>query len=403
MPEFLYLAKNPRGETLSGELEIASREKAIKKLHDLNLTIIRLDPVKPRHWIWYVLEPIKPSLLVLFIRQLAVMLAAGVTLMRTLEVLNAHPGPSRFRKALRRLRTDVGSGYTLSQAMLRSPEFFSPFLIGSVRVGEASGKLVQTLDSCANYVEKEYVYGLKLKNALIYPCVLMTACAALVTFIFKFMIPSFVSLFLDLSMKLPWPTQFLLDSSQFFDHYGRAVLMTGLGPGSVLGYYFLKWARTTPGRYKLERIMLVVPWYGRQVRYRMFARYFRSFATLVASGVKISASLELLARSLDKQILMRAARAQLEAVQRGLSVTQGMKKAAIFPRHTLEMIAVAEEAGKLDDMLHRIANQFDDEMSRGLDTVSKLIEPVVLFILGSVVGFILLAAFLPIYQLASSF
>src|SRR5579883_1274732 len=153
MPEYLYVAKNANGEKLSGEIEIASREKAIKKLHDLKLTIIRLDPVKPRHWIWYVLEPIKPSLLVLFIRQLSVKLNAGITLMRTSEVLNAHPGPARFRKAVKRLGTDVASGYTLSQAMMRAPEYFSPFLIGSVRVGEASGRLVQTLDSCANYVE----------------------------------------------------------------------------------------------------------------------------------------------------------------------------------------------------------------------------------------------------------
>ncbi len=403
MPEFIFVAKNARGENASGEMEAVSREKAIRKLHDLKLTIIRLDPVKPPHWIWYVIEPIKPSLIVLFIRQLAVMLNAGVTMMRTLSVLNQHPGPARFRKALRRLMTDVGAGYSLSQAMMRSPEYFSPFLIGSVRVGEASGKLVQTLDSCANYVEKEYVYSLRLKNAMIYPTVLMTACGALMIFIFKFMVPSFVPLFLDLSMKLPWPTQLLLDGSQFFDRYAKTVLLTGIGPFSVVVYYFFKWARTTPGRYKLEWFMLSLPWYGKQVRYRMFARYFRSFATLVAAGVRISASLELLARSLDKEILMRAARAQMDAVRHGLSVTEGMKMAGIFPKITLELIAVAEEAGKLEQVLYRLANYFDEEMSHGLDAVSKLIEPVVLFILGGVVGFILLAAFLPIYQLAASF
>lgn len=403
MTEYLYVAKNASGQTVSGQIEGLTREKVIARLHGQSLTIIRLDPVRPMHWIWYFLEPIKPSLLVLFIRELSVMLNAGLPVMRTLTVLTQHPGPRRFRKAVQRLMVDVGSGYSLSQAMMQSPEYFSQFLIGSVRVGEATGRLPSTLDNCANFVEKEYEYGLKMKTALIYPAVLLTACGLLVAFIFKFMIPNFVSLFVDLSMKLPWPTQVLVTTSRLVDVLGPVVLATGLGPAIVAGIVIFRWSQTPRARWQREWFMLKIPWYGRQIRHRMLARYFRSFATLITAGVKVTAALDLMARSLDREILVRTARAQLDSVREGLTITQGMRLTGIFPQMALEMIYVGEETGKLPAILHRLSTYYDEEMTRGLDTISKLVEPLVLFFLGGVVGFILLAAFLPIYQLAASF
>ncbi|HEY4000131.1 MAG TPA: type II secretion system F family protein [Candidatus Xenobia bacterium] len=403
MLEFLYVAKNQQGERVSGEIEGLSQEKVVARLRDQNLTIIRLDPVKPRPWIWYLLEPIKPSLLVLFIREMAVMLNAGVNIMRVLTVLTQHPGPPRFRKAVNRLMVDVSSGYSLSQAMLRHPEYFSPFLVGSVRVGEATGRLPQTLDSCASYQEREYEYGLKLKNACIYPIVLLSVCGLVVSFIFKYMIPSFVSLFVDLSMELPWPTQVLVDAEKFANTILPVMLATVAGPALACGFFFWRYSRTPRARWRWEWLLLRLPWYGRQVKYRMLAKYFRSFATLMAAGVRVTTSLELLARSMDKEILVRSARSQLDSVRHGLTITQGMRMIGFFPPMAVEMIFVGEETGKLDSILQRLSNYFDEEMIRGLDTINKLIEPVVLFILGGVVGFILLAAFLPIYKLAASF
>ncbi len=142
MPEFTYVARDRKGQTLRGEIEARDLTTAVRRMHDEDLTILRMEPVRPKHWIFLLMQPVRPALLVLYLQQLAVMLAAGLPMMRTLEALALNPeGPPRFRKTLRKLATDVQSGYSLSQAMRLSPEFFSPFVVGSIRIGEVSGRL----------------------------------------------------------------------------------------------------------------------------------------------------------------------------------------------------------------------------------------------------------------------
>ncbi|MCA9792313.1 MAG: type II secretion system F family protein [Candidatus Eremiobacteraeota bacterium] len=403
MPEFIYVAITETGERVSGEIETRDQKKAIERLQRRNLTILELETVQPKHWIWLLLQPVKGTVLALFIRQLAVMLKAGIPLAGALKSLQPQEGPVRFKKAMARLYHDITVGYSLSQAMMKAPEFFSPFIIGSTRIGEASGNLSETLDNCATHFEKEYTYANKLKSALIYPTVLLTSAGALVTFIFTFMIPKFVGLFLDLSMELPWATRWLVNTAQFFQTYGMVLFCTLIGPVSALSWLFLNWARTKEGRFRIEKIMLKIPWYGVQIKNRMLAQYFRSFGTLSESGVTLHTSLHLLSRSLDREILSRTALAQFESIRKGKRLTEAMNTYKLFPQMCLEMIHVGEETGQVGQMMWRMASFFDDEMTRGLDTISKLVEPIVLMLLGSVVAFILLAAFLPIYQLASSF
>ena len=403
MGEFIYVAVNAKGEKISGEVEAQSPQKAVALLQSKKLTVLAVDPVKPKHWVYYFLRPVKGTILALFIRQLAVMLKSGIPLASALVSLQPDQGPAHYRKAIRRLLHDVRTGYSLSQAMMKAPQFFNPFMIGSTRIGEVSGNLAETLSNCAEHFEKEYHYGKKLQSALIYPSVLLTCAGALVMFIFTFMIPKFVGLFVDLSMELPWATQWLVDIARFLEVYGTVTFFTLVGPVSILSWLFFNWARTKRGQYTLERITLAVPWYGIQVRHRMLAQYFRSFATLVQSGVTLHSSLNLLTRALDRQHLSRTAAAQAAAVRKGLPLTHEMNAYRLFPPMCIEMVKVGEHTGEVSNMMMRMALYFDEEMSRGLATISKLVEPVVLMILGSVVAFILLAAFLPIYQLAGSF
>ncbi|MEW6278563.1 MAG: type II secretion system F family protein [Candidatus Eremiobacterota bacterium] len=406
MPDFIYVAVNERGAKVTGEIQSSSPDRAAKRLQERGLTVIRVDPVRPKHWIWYFIQPVKPSLLVLFVRQMATMLQTGIPLRRVLASLTPSHGGGRFKKAVQRLHADICSGYSLSQAMMRSPEFFSLFVIGSTRIGEHSGRLAETLDNCAEHLEKEYSYGLKLKQALVYPVVLLGACGLLVGFIFTYMIPKFVGLFLDLHVKLPWATQLLLDSATFVESYGTVIFCTAVGPLLVFSWLFFHWARTRKGKRVLERLMLLIPWYGLQIRRRMLARYFRAFGTLLESGVTIDTSLFLMGRSLTNVLLEDTARAQLDAVRKGKRLIQGLKVAdslKLFPPMSLEMMFVGEETGTMPRMLQRLSNYFDEEMLRGLESISKMVEPLVLCVIGSMVAFVLLAAFMPIYQLASSF
>ena len=403
MPEYLYLVLSKDGERTSGEIEAPSREKVIALLQKKGFTILSVDQVKPKHWIWYLMQPVKPQLLAIWIRQVSVMLRSGIPLSRALTSLQPQTGPLRFKKGMARVLQDVNNGFSLSQAMLRSPEFFSRFMIGSTRIGEASGRLADTLERCADHYEKEYTYTLKLRQALVYPTVLLSASGGLIFFIFTFMIPKFIGLFVDMKLELPWATKLLVNSAHFIETYGTVVFFTVTPPLCVLLYVYYYWAKTRRGKAKIERTMLRIPWYGTQVRYRMLAAYFRSFATLLDSGVSIFASLNLLARSVDRELLRRTAMGQIEAVRIGKQLVWGMNNQKLFPQMCMEMVLVGEETGTLDQMCYRLADFFDAEMTRGLDLIGKLVEPVVLLILGAGVAVILLAAFMPIYQLASSF
>lgn len=403
MPDFLYIALDREGRRFGGEMESSDAGKVKDILHKKGLIIVQIDPVPRKHWIWYFLQPVKPQVLALFIRQLAVMLAAGIPLGSALNSLQPKDGPGHYRKAMARLLSDVENGYSLSQGMMRRPEFFSHFMIGSTRVGEHSGRLAETLDRCASHYEKEYAYSLKLKQALIYPTVLLLAAAALVTFIFTYMVPKFVTIFVDLNMQLPWATQVLVNSGRFIERFGPVVVATALGPLSVFAYVFYYWSKTRKGKISIERFLLALPWYGSQVHYRMLSAYFRSFATLLDSGVSLYASLQLLARSLDREILRNTAVAQVESVRIGKKLISAMNDQKLFPTMTVEMVAVAEESGTVDRMMYRLADYYDTEMVRGLEGLGKLVEPVILCGLGGGVAFILLAAFQPIYQLAASF
>lgn len=403
MPDFLYLALDRQGRRINGEIEAPDRERLKKLLLDKGWSIVRIDAVRPKHWIWHLLQPVRPQVLALWIRQLAVMLQAGIPLAQALHTLLPGAGPPRYRKAMERLLSDVENGYSLSQAMRRRPEYFSSFMIGSTRVGEHSGRLAETLDRCASHYEKEYTYSLKMRQALIYPSVLLSASGLLVAFIFTYMVPKFSSIFVDLHMQLPWATRILVDSGQFLERYGPVLVGTLTGPACVFAYVYYYWAQTRRGKATQERILLRVPWYGQQIHYRMLSAYFRSFATLLDSGVPLFSSLQLLARSLDRELLRRTACAQVEMVRTGKELVQALNSQGLFPPMTVEMVAVGEESGTVDRMMYRLAEYFDVEMERGLETIGKLVEPVILVGLGGGVAFILLAAFQPIYQLASSF
>ena len=403
MKEFLFLAIDSKGRKISGEVEAGDEKKAVAKLRARELTILEVTPVKPKHWIFILMQPVKGQVLALFIRQLGVMLSSGIPMAGALRSLIPNVGPQRYRQALERLCHDVETGYSLSQAMRKSPEFFNEFMVGSVRIGEHTGPLDTALSDCADFYEREYDYSRKLKAALIYPTILFSASGLLVFFIFTFMIPRFVGLFVDLQVELPASTQLLVDVAYFTETYGMVCFFTLLGPISGFSYLLYLWLQTGSGKLKSEKFLLRIPWYGKQVRYRMMSQYFRAMGTLLSSGVPVATSLKLLERSLDREILRRTVSHQLRDVREGKHFNRSLNVYKVFPRMALEMVQVGEESGKIEDMLRCMTEYFDQEMVRGLATIGKLVEPVVLCGLGSIVAFLLLAAFQPIYQLAGSF
>lgn len=403
MADFLFLGIDPRGRKISGEVEASDLKKAVAKLQDMKLTVLEVTPVKPKHWIFLLVQPVRGEVLALFIRQLGVMLSSGIPMSAALQSLQPEAGPPRYLKAMDRLWHDVETGYSLSQAMRKAPEFFNEFMVGSVRIGEHTGTLDTALSQCADYYEREYNYSRKLKAALIYPSVLFSAAGLLVFFIFTFMIPKFVGLFVDLQVELPSSTQALVNIAYFTETYGMVCLFTFGGPALATMYLLYNWLKTGSGKFRFERVLLFIPWYGKQVRFRMMSQYFRALGTLLSSGVPLATSLALLERSLDREILRRTVSHQIRDVRQGKHFARSINVYKLFPRMAMEMLEVGEESGKIEQMLRRMTEYYDEEMVRGLATIGKLVEPVVLCGLGTIVAFLLLAAFQPIYQLAGSF
>ena len=403
MIDYIYLAIDSAGRRVSGELEASDYKKAVSMLQSRQLTVLEVTPVKEKHWIFLLLQPVKGQVLAMFIRQLGVMLTAGIPLAPAMRSLVPTGGPARFKKAIEQLCHDLETGFSLSQAMRRAPEFFNQYMVGSVRIGEHSGNLDVALHQCADYYEREYHYSQKLKSALVYPTVLFAASGALVFFIFTFMIPRFVGLFVDLQVELPWATKLLVDTAYVIETYGMVIFFTGIGPLVAATYLTYRFSKTGSGRMFFDRLTLRVPWYGRQIRFRMLSQYFRALGSLMTSGVTIETSLRLLERSLDREILRRTVTYQLRDVRQGKPFVTAINVYNLFPRMALEMLSVGEETGEIENMMNRMTGYYDDEMVRGLDTIGKLVEPVVLCGMGSIVAFLLLAAFQPIYQLAGSF
>ncbi len=403
MKDFLYRAIDGEGRRIQGEVQAVDEAKAVALLQKSKLTVLELLPIRERAWISYLFRPVKGQVLAMFIRHLGIMLRAGIPLAGALRSLIPEGGPEVYRKTLRRLCEDVESGFYLSQAMRRAPEYFNGFMIGSVRIGEVSGTLDLALNQCADYYEREWNYSKRLRSALLYPTILFGASGLLVFFIFTFMIPRFVGLFVDLQVELPWATKLLVESAYFVETFGLITFFTLLGPGLSLSYLLYRWSRTGSGRMAIDRMMLKLPWYGKQVRFRMLSQYFRAMTTLSRSGVTLDASLKLLGTSLDREILRRTVAHQLRDVRRGRPFIESINVYRLFPPMAVEMLYVGEESGSLEIMMNRLTDFYDEEMVRGLDSIGKLVEPVVLCGLGSIVAFLLLAAFQPIYQLASSF
>ena len=403
MREYTYIAKDTDGKTVHDELFAINERLAVQFLHRRGMTIIKLDEIVERSLYDRLFRRVKPSLLVLVFRQMSALMTAGIPMQRTLNIISKTEGvPTHFRKALERLVVDVSSGYTLSQAMSLFPEYFTPFLVGSVRIGEVSGKLASTVENCAECLNQEYAYNLRLKQAFIYPTVLLGGVAVLMTFCFTWMIPTFVSMFAGLNMEMPGPTQFLIKVTDFINLEAWHMTATA-APGIIFSLYvFNVWRRTRAGRWYMENFLQHIPWFGTQFRLRMQSNYFRSLATLMDSAIPLVSSLTLLTRGLEYETLRATARFQLATIQNGGSLTAGMRRSGLFAPLTMELVHMAEETATVPRMLSQLATSLDEEMSASLQMVSKIIEPIILGILGVGVCFILIAVFMPIYSLAQN-
>lgn len=341
-------------------------------------------------------KPIKPKDLAIFTRQLATMMKAGVPLLQAFDIVGrGNPNPS-VTKLLNDIRMDVETGTSLSVAFRKYPLYFDALYCNLVEAGEAAGILDQLLDRLAVYMEKTEAIKSKIKSALMYPISVLIVAFVVVAVIMIFVIPSFKQVFTSFGGELPGPTLMVIAMSEFFIKYWY-LIFGGLGGGF---YFFMEsWKRNKKMQTIMDRIMLKLPIFGELVYKSCVARWTRTLSTMFAAGVPLVEALDSVGGAAGNHVFESATLKIQQEVSTGTGLTVAMSNANLFPSMVLQMCAIGEESGSIDHMLGKAADFFEAEVDDMVAGISSLMEPIIIVVLGSVIGGIVVAMYLPIFKL----
>jgi type IV pilus assembly protein PilC len=400
MPYFNYTIRDANGQTRSGKVEAPNAEELRKRLQAEGLQVLEVteDRKAPR-------VPaggygrVKLSDLAIFARQFSTMLDAGVSLIRCLDVLQAQTNNARLRKILMDLSARVESGESLSRSMARHPKAFSQLIIGLIRAGEVGGVLEESLQRIAGFLEKDVELRRKIRSALTYPVIVLLAAIGIVIFLVSWLVPQFAQLFKELGIKdLPAPTQFLVDLSALFTQRYYVVL---IAVAAVFIAYKL-FVSTRVGRRVADRVKLRVPVFGPLHHKIVMARFSRTMGTLLASGVPILQAMETVAGVVGNSVVSDAVIESRARIREGEKIADPLQRSKMFPPMVVHMVSVGEESGSLDHMLNKIADFYENEVEMTIASLTAAIEPVMIVLLGIIVGFIVISMFLPMIEVISN-
>lgn len=401
MQSFQYDAVDPTGKRARGEVEAETRSDVVDYLHERNLTVVDIREklgfsVKELGSLQIGGVPLSEK--VIFMKQLATMLSAGLPLLQALEILAGQVKNPVFRTALQRVVHDIEGGSKLSQAFAKHSDMFSEIEINVVAAGEESGNLVEMLQELAENLEKERQFKSKVKGALIYPMIIFVAIIVVVTLLMMFMIPAVEELFSEFDAKLPLLTQILVSVSNFVGSYWWAILIIIIGLGLGYRYY-----RSTPsGKEVTDRIYLKIPVFGKINIFIQLAEMTRLLAMLLKSGLPILRALEITSRALSNvhySFALTQAKAQVE---KGVPLAVPLSKNKDIPVLLSRLVATGEETGNLEKVLADVHNYYQAEVDQITANLTKIMEPVILLIVGVVVGIVAFAVYMPIYQIGSA-
>jgi type IV pilus assembly protein PilC len=341
---------------------------------------------------------IKPKDIAVFTRQLATMMRAGVPLLQSFDIVSRGATNPRVGKLLNDIRTDVETGTSLSQAFRKHPMHFDALYCNLVEAGEAAGILESLLDRLATYQEKTLAIKQKIKSAMTYPIAVLVVAFIVVSIIMIKVIPSFKEVFASFGADLPAPTLIVIAISEFFVDYWWAIF-GGLGGGLFM--FFQTWKRSVPMQKRMDRILVKLPVFGPLLYKSAVARWTRTLATMFAAGVPLVDALDSVGGASGNHIFIDATENIQRDVSTGTSLTNAMQATNIFPVMVLQMTAIGEEAGSLDAMLNKAADIYEEEVDEMVKALSSLMEPIIITILGGLIGGIVVAMYLPIFKIGS--
>ncbi len=398
MPVYIWSGTDRGGKKQKGEFEadnlVLARQMVIKK----NITIRNIKP-KPKDISEYIPAlqgKIKERDLVIFVRQFSTMIDAGLPLVQCLEILNEQQDNPAFKKVIRRVKRDVEEGSTLSDAIRKHPKAFDNLFVNLVAAGEVGGILDVILNRLAAYIEKAAKLKKKVKGAMTYPGIVVTIALLVVAVILIYVIPVFAGLFKDAGAKLPTMTLVVMQMSDFAKSYFHWMLL-----GLILAVVgFKQFRKNNKGRELTDRLMLMSPVFGNLIRKVAVARFTRTLGTMLQSGVPILDGLEIVAATSGNMVIEKAIRDARAAISEGRPVAEPLGETKVFPAMVTQMIAVGEATGALDTMLGKIADFYDEEVDVAVEALTSMLEPLLIVFLGITVGGLLVAMYLPIFQIA---
>ena len=399
MSVFAYRGRNA-GAIVSGELEADNRMAAVAQLRDRGVVATAVQERKSRAGTGFRLwrrHRAKDKHLAVYTRQFSTMIDAGLPIVQCLTVLSEQSESKVLRPITAEIARDVEGGSTLAEAFGKYPRTFDELFINMLAVGEAAGVLDMVLQRLATYIEKAASLKRKVKSAMVYPVTIISVAILVVIFMMTFVIPTFAKMFAGLGADLPLPTKIVVWMSDFTRRYILLILAGLVGSVFALRAYY----RTAQGSMVIDRLMLKIPIVGRLVQKVAVARFSRTLGTLMSSGVPILEGLRITARSAGNRVVEKAVMEARENVTAGRPLSEPLRVAPVFPVMVVHMISVGESTGALDQMPTKVADFYDDEVDTAVGTLMSLLEPVMIVILGVIIGGLVVALYLPIFKIVT--
>jgi type IV pilus assembly protein PilC len=395
MANYAWKGRNRAGLVKEGVLVADNKEIALASLRRQNIVVTGIRERGKEVSFTKIGRKVPAKTLAVFTRQFSVMIDAGLPLVQCIEILANQQEHKTFQKILLQIRQDVEAGSTLADAMRRHPKAFDPLFVNMVAAGEAGGILDTILQRLSVYIEKAVKLKSQVRSAMIYPVAVIVIAAIVVAVILLKVIPTFAALFMSLGAELPLPTRIVIMASNFLARY-FIFFVIGVG---LLIYGLRRYYATHSGRRVIDGLLLKFPILGPVFRKVAVARFCRTLATLISSGVPILESLDITARTAGNAIVEDAIYETRRSVEGGKTIVEPLKATNIFPNMVVQMIGVGEQTGALDAMLNKIADFYEDEVDAAVAGLVKLLEPLLIFILGLVIGGIVIAMYLPMFTL----
>ncbi len=394
---YTWKGRSPSGELLSGEYAVENKDELISYLRKRKIIITSARVKTSQLKLSFGKRAVKVKDISVFTRQFATMINAGLPMVQCLDILSQQTENETLREAVARIMNDVEGGSTLAEAMARHPKVFNQLFANMVEAGEAGGILDVILQRLAMFLEKLDALQRKVKSALTYPAVVAVVALGATAFMLIFIIPTFAKMFSDFGGQLPTPTRIVIGISDFLRNYWWAMIAGITGSVIAIQRYY----KTEGGRLAIDKLVLRIPVLGTVVRKGAVARFTRTLGTLISSGVPILSGLEITARTAGNRVVENAVMSTRDSISQGNTIAEPLRQCGVFPPMVTQMIAVGEQTGALDEMLEKIAAFYDSEVDTAVDALTAIIEPVMIVIMGVVVGGMLIAMYLPMFKLVT--